>query len=61
MGKLVYGVSNVSVFFGSFPHIVTLVVVTAGSNVIASSGVDSERFSVFGTFVVKDFDSLWIK
>ena len=61
MGGLVYGVGNVSGVCGWCPHVITVSVINAGSNVIVSDGVDIKRFSVFGIFVGKDFDYWWIK
>ena len=59
MSKPVYGVRNVSGVGGWCPHIVILLVVKAGSNVISSSRVDSRIFSTFGTLVGKESDSWW--
>ena len=61
MDKPVYGVGNASGVCGSYPHVVTAVVIMAGTNVISSSRVDRKRFSAFSTFVGQDFDYWWSK
>ena len=45
MGKRVYGVGNASGVSDWYPHIVTVVVIKTGSDLIASIGLDSKRFS----------------
>ena len=51
MGKIVYGVGNVSGVCGWYTHVITALVIKTGSNLIASSGVNRNIFSAFGTFV----------
>jgi hypothetical protein len=57
--KPIDGVGDAKGVGGRNVDAITAIMVETGANVIASSGVDSEGFSFFGSFVDEDFDSWW--
>ena len=59
MREPVDSVGDASGAGGRDPYVVAAVVIEARAYVVATSGVDGECFSAFGTLMSVDFDAGW--